>query len=231
MAVRDIQRASFAIFGAAALALASVSPAAAGGRDSSYGRGADGRVHRQLSRSLPHRTVVVARSERTLVPRAHAALADIPTGEEFCVWTTDLVGGTVPSTLALTLGTPASFGAFQAGVAKDYAATMLANVISTAGDATLSVTDPSATAPGHLVNGSFSLPSALKARAFSVAAAGGAFADVGGSAAPTALLSWSSPASNDATTIEFSQHIGATDSLRTGAYTKTLTFTLSTTTP
>ena len=32
-------------------------------------------------------------------------------------------------------------------------------------------------------------------------------------------------------TIAFKQHIGATEPLRTGAYSKTLTFTLSTTTP
>ena len=32
------------------------------------------------------------------------------------------VGGTVPATLALTLGTPATFGAFTPGVAKDYTA-------------------------------------------------------------------------------------------------------------
>ena len=32
-------------------------------------------------------------------------------------------------------------------------------------------------------------------------------------------------------TIDFKQHIGATDALRTGAYSKTLTFTLSTTQP
>src|SRR3954447_25167851 len=63
------------------------------------------------------------------------------------------VGGSVPATLALTLGAPASFGAFTPGVAKDYAASQSANVISTAGDATLSVADPSATATGHLVNG------------------------------------------------------------------------------
>ena len=37
--------------------------------------------------------------------------------------------------------------------------------------------------------------------------------------------------SNDAVTIAFRQHIGATQALRTGAYSKTLTFTLSTTTP
>ena len=48
------------------------------------------------------------------------------------------VGGTVPATLSLTLGPAASFGAFTPGVAKEYAATTSANVISTAGDAALS---------------------------------------------------------------------------------------------
>ena len=42
---------------------------------------------------------------------------------------------------------------------------------------------------------------------------------------------WSGPVSNDAVTIAFKQHIGATEPLRTGAYSKTLTFTLSTTSP
>ena len=37
--------------------------------------------------------------------------------------------------------------------------------------------------------------------------------------------------SNDPVTITFKQHIKATDALRTGTYAKTLTFTLSTTTP
>src|SRR3954452_10613228 len=49
------------------------------------------------------------------------------------------VAGTVPATLALTLGTPAAFGAFTPGVAKEYTASMTANVISTAADATLTV--------------------------------------------------------------------------------------------
>ena len=42
---------------------------------------------------------------------------------------------------------------------------------------------------------------------------------------------WTAPASNEAVTIDFKQHIGATDALRTGSYSKTLTFTLSTTQP
>jgi hypothetical protein len=141
------------------------------------------------------------------------------------------VGGSVPATLSLTLGTPAAFGAFTPGVAKTYDASMTANVISTAGDATLSVADPSSNATGHLVNGSFSLPQALTAKATSAGGTGSAFAPVGGSANPTQLLSYAGPKSNDAVTIGFQQAIGANDALRTGSYSKTLTFTLSTTTP
>ena len=42
---------------------------------------------------------------------------------------------------------------------------------------------------------------------------------------------WTAPVSNDPVTITFKQHINANDALRTGQYSKTLTFTLSTTTP
>ena len=57
------------------------------------------------------------------------------------------VGGTVPATLSLTLGAPATFGAFTPGVAREYTASTTGNVISTAGDATLTVTDPSTQPP------------------------------------------------------------------------------------
>jgi beta-glucosidase len=126
------------------------------------------------------------------------------------------VGGTVPATLSLSLGAPATFGAFTPGLAKDYGATTTAKVISTAGDATLSVADPSTNATGHLVNGAFSLPSPLLA---------------GGNALPAVVKTWSAPVSNDVVDVAFSQHIGANDALRTGTYSKTLTFTLSTTNP
>jgi hypothetical protein len=116
------------------------------------------------------------------------------------------VGGTVPATLALTLGAPASFGAFTAGVDKDYTASTTANVISTAGDATLSSSDP-----GHLMNGTFELPSPLEVT--------------------LSKSAWTAPVSNDQVTIGFKQHIAAGDALRTGSYSKTLTFTLSTTNP
>ena len=93
------------------------------------------------------------------------------------------VGGTVPATLSLTLGTPASFGPFTPGVARTYESSMTANVISTAGDAMLSVADPSSTATGHLVNGAFSLPQPLQARARNAANTGTAYNNVGSSPA------------------------------------------------
>ena len=135
------------------------------------------------------------------------------------------VGGTVPATLALSVSGPISFGAFTPGLPKTYLASALGTVTSTAGEAALTVSDPSSTATGRLVNGAFALPQALKA------AAGGPFAEVGGSGSPTPLLSYSGPVSNDAVTLSFQQPIGANDGLRTGTYRKTLVFTLSTTQP
>ena len=66
-------------------------------------------------------------------------------------------GGTVPATLSLALGTPASLGAFTPGTAKDYTASTTATVVSSAGDATLAVADPNSANPGKLVNGTFAL--------------------------------------------------------------------------
>ncbi|HET6549206.1 MAG TPA: hypothetical protein VFG79_12145 [Solirubrobacter sp.] len=154
--------------------------------------------------------------------KATVSVPETPAGE---------VGGTVPATLSMSLGQPASFGAFAPGVENDYSAATTANVISTAGDATLSVADPSSTETGHLVNGTFSLASPLQARARNAANQDTAFADVGSSASPLSLLTYSGPISNDAVSLEFQQHVGANDPLRTGSYSKSLTFTLSTTNP
>jgi aldose 1-epimerase len=141
------------------------------------------------------------------------------------------VSGTVPATLALTLGTPATFGPFTPGATKTYESSTTASVISTAGDATLSIADPSSVANGHLVNGAFSLPEPLQAQARNAANTGTTYANVGSSASPLTLLTWNGPVSNDLVTLNFSQLIKATDALRTGTYNKTLTVTLSTTTP
>jgi hypothetical protein len=115
------------------------------------------------------------------------------------------VGGNVPATLSLTLGGPASFGAFTPGAAKDYTAQTSAWVTSTAGDAALSVS------PGRLTNGAYSLASPVEVT--------------------PEKASWAGPVSNDAFAIGFKQSIGANEPLRTGSYSTTLTFTLSTTAP
>ncbi|WP_270028204.1 M64 family metallopeptidase [Solirubrobacter phytolaccae] len=136
------------------------------------------------------------------------------------------VGGTVPATLALSLGAaPPVFGTFVPGKAADYTAKQLATVTSTAGDATLSVADSGAN-PGHLVNGTFALPEPLKVSATSPLGVGAEPKTI-----PSTLLTYPAPASNDEVTLSFAQRINANDALRTGTYAKTLTFTLSTTTP
>ena len=106
---------------------------------------------------------------------------------------------------------PPKGGATFPGVAKDYSATTTATVISTAGDATLTVSDPSTNHPGYLVNGTFTLPQPIQGLGV--------------------VKTWTAPTSNEAVPITFKQSIGANDALRTGTYSKTLTFTLSTTTP
>ena len=77
---------------------------------------------------------------------------------------------------------------------------------STAGDATLTFSEP-----GHLANGTFTLPEPLQVQ--------------------LSKSSWTGPVSHDTVAIDFAQRIRATDALRTGSYSKTLTFTLSTQTP
>ena len=135
------------------------------------------------------------------------------------------VGGTVPSALSLSVATPAPLGPFEPGVARVYNQSVAASATSTAGNAALSVTDPSDVHTGHLVNGAYWLPSPLQL------AAGGPFAPIGGLASPTLLKSWTAPVSNDPVTVQLRQSIGAADGLRAGTYAKTLMFELSTTQP
>jgi sugar phosphate isomerase/epimerase len=143
------------------------------------------------------------------------------------------VGGTVGSQLALTLAGSPSFGAFTPGVTRTYEATAAATVVSTGADATLSVTDTSTNATGRLVNGAYALPQPLQVRATNAASPNSAFAPLSTTAGtPVNLLTWNAPSmGSEAVTIGMRQAIASTDVLRTGAYSKTLTFTLSTTTP
>ena len=131
------------------------------------------------------------------------------------------VGGTVPATLSLSLASQPSFGAFTPGVAKDYLAAATATVTSSAGDAALIVQDPSPVFTNHLVNGTFALAQQLQ-----VKNQAGAFQTL-----PAGVRFWGGPVAGESVPLEFKQSIGAGEPLRTGSYSKTLTFTLSTTTP
>ena len=97
-------------------------------------------------------------------------------------------------------------------------ASTTATVISTAGDAVPDSHRIPAPRPPRAagLNGGFALRSPLL---------------IGGSPLPAAVRSYSAPASNDVVPIAFTQPIDATEPLRTGSYSKTLTFTLATTNP
>ena len=135
------------------------------------------------------------------------------------------VTGTVPATLSLTLGGTVVLGPFQPGIGKDYDGTTTATVTSSAETADLSVIDASSTATGRLVNGVRALAQPLQLHA------GGPFAPLHADGTPLALKHFGDVAANDSTTVAVRQHIDSTEGLRTGTYGKTLTFTLSTTTP
>ena len=120
----------------------------------------------------------------------------------------------------------ATFGVFAPGVARTYDATTAATVTSSAGAATLSVSDPSGTAQGHLVNGAFALASPLQIAASRLGQPLGTSVPP-----PSTLLSYDAPVSNDPVTFAFKQAIAANEPLLAGTYGKTLTFTLSTATP
>ena len=139
------------------------------------------------------------------------------------------VGGTVAATLALNLGTAPTFGAFVPGVARNYDISLPVKVLSTAGDAKLTVSDADPVNPGKLVNGAFALAQPLQVSGNNTANPTIAYKSI---ATPADVLTYAGPtAGTEDVTLNLRQSIGANDPLRTGSYAKTLTFTLSTTTP
>jgi hypothetical protein len=151
------------------------------------------------------------------------------------------VGASVAGTLGLSVSTAApNLGAFVAGQAQTYTASLTSNVTSTAQAASLTAVDSSSTFTGHLVNtsasgGPYELASPLQVQASDGGGNGATSTGLqplsSSTTTPVTLLNLGQPVSNDAVTIGFAQPLGATDPLRTGSYTKTVTFTLSTTTP
>ncbi|MDA0162115.1 hypothetical protein OM076_17715 [Solirubrobacter ginsenosidimutans] len=143
-----------------------------------------------------------------------------------------VAGGTVGTTLGLTTpATTAMFEPFAPGTAKEYLVTAVVQVTSTAGDAALAVSDVATTGTGRLVNGTATLTNPLQVFATATQGTAGVGGAVGGSAAPTQLITFAAPQTNRNTTLTFRQNITATETLRAGSYGKTLTFTLSTTAP
>ncbi len=145
-------------------------------------------------------------------------------------------GGTVAGQLGLSLSssTP-SLGAFAPGVAATYSTTIAADVTTTAATTALTVADLSSPPgiAGHLYNSSgsgYSLVSPIEASGSSSAPGATGTPLTAVSQNPLTLVSYGQPVSTDSATIGFGQPIGATDPLRTGGYTKTLTFTLTTST-
>ncbi|MDA0136353.1 family 16 glycoside hydrolase [Solirubrobacter deserti] len=134
----------------------------------------------------------------------------------------DIVGSVAPA-LAVTLGAPSPLGEFLPGVQREYTASLLAKVTSTAEAATLTVADTNTANTGKLVNGTHVLAQPLHVRSGTAA-----FAPL---TAPVTLRALDAPVSGEDVPVEFQQAIGERDPLRTGRYSKTLTFTLSTTTP
>ena len=153
---------------------------------------------------------------------SEAVLPMLTTAERrYCFREEQPVGGTVPATLSLILNSAPSFGAFTPGVARDYFAASTATVTSSAGNAALIVQDTSPFYTNRLVNGSHALAQELQVRNQA-----GSYQTM-----PAGIRFWSGPTAAESVPIEFKQSIGANEPLRTGSYSKTLTYTLSTTNP
>ena len=117
---------------------------------------------------------------------------------------------------------PASFAPFTPGVAQDYTASTTAD-----GDVQRRRRGADVVDPSRLLRATWSTArSRCRRPCRPLAVSVGAV-----SRSPPTLKSWSAPVSNDPVTVGFTQSIGANDALRTGSYSKTLTFTLSTTQP
>jgi hypothetical protein len=140
---------------------------------------------------------------------------------------TGKVSSVVPSTLALSVN-PLVLPAFIPGVTQTYTGTTTATVTSSWPNAALGVFDPdtSNTNNGRLIhqNGT-----SITARDMEVMNSTGAFQSI--QATPRTVATWATQVASASTTITMRQAIQNNDVLVSGEYAKTLTFSLSTTTP
>jgi hypothetical protein len=141
---------------------------------------------------------------------------------------TGKVSSVVPSTLSLSVN-PLVLPAFVPGVTQLYTGTTTATVTSSWPNAALAVYDPDAntTTNGRLMhsNGTFT------ARDLEVLNSAGTYQALGNATTQRTTATWTAPVATTSTTISMRQQINNTDVLSSGEYAKTLTFSLSTTTP
>ena len=128
--------------------------------------------------------------EQQLGGAGHLAPATAPQARVRDRGTPAPVGGTVPGHAGADARRAGDVRRVHAGRGEGVHGATTANVISTAGDATLTVSDPSRVGPGHLVNGAFSLPAPLLA---------------GGSLLPATLKTWTAPSPTTPVPIAFKQ--------------------------
>ena len=144
----------------------------------------------------------------------------MPIGPPTEVW------GEVPQTTSLESEcTRADLGQFVPGIEANYSYTCNLTLTSTGTETILTAEDESETHTGHLVQGSYILPSALEARATDSEARGGGLGFTS-LVSPVTLLTFPQPISKDNAALEFRQHIGRHDALHTGVYAKVITVTL-----
>jgi hypothetical protein len=132
----------------------------------------------------------------------------------------------VPSVLALSVNSPIALGPFIPGVTQTYTGTGTATVTSSWANAQLQVYDPETVNNGRLVNGTSVIPRALQ-----VMQSSGTLANISNAATPRTVATWTTPVASTSATMTFSQAIQNGDVLASGAYTRTLRFVLTTTTP
>ncbi len=185
--------------------------------------------------------VISAGGAHTLEYRSTDVAGNIETAKTLAIQVNPVAGttvqGQVASTLAISVAAGApSFGALTPGVAATYTTTLAMSLTSTAQSATLTAADLTGTFTGHLVNNATGGPYVL-AQGLQVSGAdpannpgSGIFSDLSVTE-PATLLTYSAPVSSDPVTIAFKQAVGANEPLRTGSYSKVITFTLSTNNP
>ena len=140
---------------------------------------------------------------------------------------TGKVSAIVPTVLSLSIN-QLNFSPFIPGVSQTYTGTTIATVTSSWPNATLSVYDPDPVTAtnGRLINGTSIIP-----RDMDVLNNLAAYQALGNATAQRVIATWATPVASQPTTVTLRQVIQNNDVLAAGEYSKTLTFSLSTTTP